>query len=1119
MTTSSNVEINGIPYLLEKGTYRRSSATQFAPKVGSGDTKHQDYTVKSVITQDTFHGGRGDKEFEDVSRFFDSENVQTRIKRQVTLSPRPTVIGIGTANYPEYECAAASQEELTAPSGIGQEAVDPDLVTYIYGINKAAVKFTCPAGGLVISGFSANIARAASNTGRNIKGTIYTGASAPTTPVTNATATVGWSTVPTSATWVRFNFIVALQPISVTLTAGTDYWIVLEDESGTGAVPRYYWYGQEVFSTSGAVFDYTYDGTWHQIGVKFDYRFGCVRRMLSQKFTMGGTSPANDKTVTYLRLKARVTNIPSQPKSITVRIETDNAGAPSGTLVTNASFTLSTDSLSTSWAMVKTSVNATAATLTGGTVYHIVVYRPDDASQDDDSWDMEWADDNVGTTYAGTAAYKDYPTDTWHALTGDFAFRVETGLASLGSVSCFCHFFGNVYAAVGCYLYKLDNNGTSWSLVQYGSSPYAFPAPIKDLFAYNAAGTDNQQVITGTATSGGWDLTFNGKTISNLSYNASASGLQSSMETLLDDKVKPGDVTCEGGPLGTSPIVVTLEGQYLAGKVPIITAASNSGSPLGGGTVTVTAPAAYMFIALGNNTPMVTMKADGTFTTATSPKSKMFGTLRQRLYRVEKSSLSYNTDGQVADANWTTSAHVGNASTKITGLAELDGVLYIAKEEGLYKLLSDQEAMLVVSWADQEDPVNGRSMKAWQGNLIFPIGHGLMKFTAGQITPFGLDMDEGLPSGKLGKVKCIVSTMQTLYVAVAGDENNVSGIYEYNGVGWHNLYTSTVKDSPITAMCYTTTFAGQNRLWFSQGNDVYYMLIPDVTGNPANWMDDNEAGLATFVDSGFLETGWIEAGLPEVTKSWINLATDTETPAACSIDVYYHCDDSTEYRKLTTISANGVSSIRFPLVRNIGGHKVITSSATPTTTVFDVADDSGIVAGDVIVINGHERIVSTVTTHTVDTVDYDQITISTGLPVAPEVGDLVFSAGKAGKRIRLKFVLSTTDITKTPILKRWTLGLLARPETTWAWQFQVRVQENMENLDGSGEYPYTLAQVLDNLRIPTETPMPVDFKDPDGVSYEVFMTSQVEQERSTYLDENSNEAMERIISVALMELD
>lgn len=1114
---TSDVQLNGIDYLLAPGTYRRQPATQQFPRPGTQALKMTGFDLTSPISQESWHGGRGEKIFTDPSRFYDSENVQTRIKNQVTLSPLPVRVGVtgGNADYDistvGANVALCDQPLLFIANDTSVHLTNTYLDPSVYGAHKIALSFTTDTGGMKVGYVKVRIKRDTSNVNKSAKVTLYTDETGPHDAIANATCTKAWSTISTSYAWVTFTFTA-----QITLAASTTYWIVLEDASGTAINPRYYW------EQAGWMLNTTvklYDGSsWTTFGgMQLHYKFGYRPKALSQEFTSG---TAED--ITYVKLRLRITGTkPTTAKNLTVRIEEDTSDAPNGTLHEDAtphSFntTISTANITSTYSWVKSTV-VTGVLLGNATKYHIVLYRADDTSQDDDSWDVEWANDNVGTTFTGGKANDEswhfssvLTSDTWAALTGDFGFKLNDGGASVGAITCFCHFFGNLYAAAANKLYKLDNNGTAFTLVQYGSSPYTFPAPITDLICYNAAGTDNQQVITGTATGGGWDITFNGKTVANINWDSSAWGLQGHFENDMDGKVHVGDVTCEGGPLGTSPITCTFQGQFLGGKVPIITVASNSESPLSGGTVTVSAPSSYMFIALGNNTSLRTMKSDGTTfaTGGTTVLANRFATLRERLYALRKASIAYNTDGQIANTNWTTSAHVGNPSAMITGGCELDGVLYIAKEDGLYRLVSDQEATAIVPWPDQMNAINGESIKAWQGSLVFPLGHGLMKFTTGQVAPIGLDLDEGLPSGKLGKVKALVSTMQTLYAAVKGDARNVSSVWEYNGVGWGNLWTAASKTTTVTAMAYTTTFKEESRLWFSYGTDVYYLNIPDVTGNPANWLDDDGDGKASFIDSGYVETGWIDAGYQNVTKLLTQLEVEADVVSG-SISVYYRCDDSSAYRLLGSQTASGIATFNFEDVLNdIGESKLIEADTTPTTTQFTVEADHGLVVGDVIVVDGHERTISAVAT--------DLITISAGIPKPPEVGEYVYSGGMAGKKVQLKFVLSTSKVHKTPVLKRWTLSVVLLPKTKWAWTFTVRCEDNLLYHDSTA-YPYkTGAEIVANLQKVMDVPMPVAFKDNDGTDYKVRVSNQPSKEKARYVGQPAK--MELSTTVALMEL-
>ena len=110
--------------------------------------------------------------------------------------------------------------------------------------------------------------------------------------------------------------------------------------------------------------------------------------------------------------------------------------------------------------------------------------------------------------------------------------------------------------------------------------------------AVPTAGTDEVQqiAITGGPTGGTFTLTFSSQTTSPIAYNASAANVQSALEAL--SNIAPGDVTCTGGPLPTTPVAVSFAGgAYDGADVPQMTATSS----LTGGTspavaVTTTTP-------------------------------------------------------------------------------------------------------------------------------------------------------------------------------------------------------------------------------------------------------------------------------------------------------------------------------------------------------------------------------------------------------------------------------------------------------------------------------------------------------------------------------------------------
>lgn len=79
-----------------------------------------------------------------------------------------------------------------------------------------------------------------------------------------------------------------------------------------------------------------------------------------------------------------------------------------------------------------------------------------------------------------------------------------------------------------------------------------------------------QVAVTGTPTGGDFTLDFDGQETAAIAYDAIASEVQSALEAL--SNVTPGDVTVTGGPLPTTPVVVTFGGQYAGTDVPTLVA-------------------------------------------------------------------------------------------------------------------------------------------------------------------------------------------------------------------------------------------------------------------------------------------------------------------------------------------------------------------------------------------------------------------------------------------------------------------------------------------------------------------------------------------------------------------
>jgi len=86
--------------------------------------------------------------------------------------------------------------------------------------------------------------------------------------------------------------------------------------------------------------------------------------------------------------------------------------------------------------------------------------------------------------------------------------------------------------------------------------------------------------VSGTVSSGTYTLTFQGETTSAIAFGATAATVQTALLAL--PNLDTGDVVVTGGPLPTTPMVLTFGGQYASVDVPIVVV--NSAALIGGGS-------------------------------------------------------------------------------------------------------------------------------------------------------------------------------------------------------------------------------------------------------------------------------------------------------------------------------------------------------------------------------------------------------------------------------------------------------------------------------------------------------------------------------------------------------
>ncbi len=188
----------------------------------------------------------------------------------------------------------------------------------------------------------------------------------------------------------------------------------------------------------------------------YDYplRDAAARTQISQGF-----KPKTSSTVTKVKLWLKKTGTPAGTDTVTLVIQTDSSGVPSGTPVTNGTATAVdiSDTLTTSYAWV-TFTFATAPTLTAGTQYHLVLQGAFTVSGTNY---VLWGADNYDVIYAdGSMSVYDATTWTTEAnYDACFEVYITNGIVGNDGFALFDFSSKNMLLGVfGTTMYRMDKN-------------------------------------------------------------------------------------------------------------------------------------------------------------------------------------------------------------------------------------------------------------------------------------------------------------------------------------------------------------------------------------------------------------------------------------------------------------------------------------------------------------------------------------------------------------------------------------------------------------------------------------------------------------------------------------
>lgn len=236
---------------------------------------------------------------------------------------------------------------------------------------------------------------------------------------------------------------------------------------------------------------------------------------------------------------------------------------------------------------------------------------------------------------------------------------------------------------------------------------------------------------------------------------------------------------------------------------------------------------------------------------------------------------------------------VGDLESNFTALTTYNDQVYAAKEDSLWKCVNDVWGRVPIDIDTGRDERNGTKLRGWNTNLYFPFADGFERLYGTVVDDIGPNRDEGMPESRRGRVADFVPVRQYGFIAWDGGDSRYSAVMATlaPGGGWHELHRAPVTGRRITSLFYQTIPGQPNRLWFAEGADIMYLLMPDDTHSPAN------DSAMQYAWESWLITSWFDLDTPALDHFFSQLRAFTrnlsgDTAPARRIEVDYQVDDA-----------------------------------------------------------------------------------------------------------------------------------------------------------------------------------------------------------------------------------
>ena len=221
-------------------------------------------------------------------------------------------------------------------------------------------------------------------------------------------------------------------------------------------------------------------------------------------------------------------------------------------------------------------------------------------------------------------------------------------------------------------------------------------------------------------------------------------------------------------------------------------------------------------------------------------------------------------------------------STKILRLiqyGEERGNPWLITEDAAYEVQTENGDLVVKMPLDElkqlADPTNGMAAATNDVYLYWNLAERLERYYSGKLEDLGPDRDEGLPTGRSGIIRSMVSYPGAIYAAASGCY--YPSVLIRKTSGWHEVYRSPVcfkySGTTLTQQAYEiyniygqTIPGGDKRLWIAQRDEILSIQIPKSKNDE----------YANYHTQAVVVTPWIDFGFLDVSKRFVGLKLYTE---------------------------------------------------------------------------------------------------------------------------------------------------------------------------------------------------------------------------------------------------